>query len=75
MKTMSVEMRLETHVHCLNGVICQTRVCNNNNGYFQSFVILIWFKLNIGSCFRLLWSFRFMPIFLLPVFYYCLVAW
>jgi hypothetical protein len=26
MKTMSVGMALETHVHCLNGVICQTRV-------------------------------------------------
>jgi hypothetical protein len=29
---------------------------NNNNGYTH------WFKLNVGSCFRLLWSFRFMPI-------------
>jgi hypothetical protein len=26
MKTMSVGMGLETHVHCLNGVIYQTRV-------------------------------------------------
>jgi hypothetical protein len=26
MKTMSVGMGLETRVHCLNGVICQTRV-------------------------------------------------
>jgi hypothetical protein len=25
-KTMSVGMGLETRVHCLNGVICQTRV-------------------------------------------------
>jgi hypothetical protein len=25
-KTMYVGMGLETHVHCLNGVICQTRV-------------------------------------------------
>jgi hypothetical protein len=24
--TMSVEMGLETLVHCLNGVICQTRI-------------------------------------------------
>jgi hypothetical protein len=31
--------------------------CNNNNGYTH------WFKLNVGSCFRLLWSFGFMPIF------------
>jgi hypothetical protein len=31
--------------------------CNNNNGYTH------WFKLNVGSCFRLLWFFRFMPIF------------
>jgi hypothetical protein len=50
-------MGLETRVHCLNEVVCQTRVPN------------------VGSCFRLLWSFRFMPIFLLPLFYYCLVAW
>jgi hypothetical protein len=47
---------------------------NNNNSYFQSFVVLVWFKLNIGSYFRLLWSFRFMSIFLLPLFYYCLVC-
>jgi hypothetical protein len=26
MKTMRVGMGLETRVHCLNGVICQTRV-------------------------------------------------
>jgi hypothetical protein len=26
MKTMSVGMRLETRVHCLNGVICETCV-------------------------------------------------
>jgi hypothetical protein len=26
MKTMSVGMGLGTRVHCLNGVICQTRV-------------------------------------------------
>jgi hypothetical protein len=26
MKTMSVGMGLETRVHCLNGVICQTHV-------------------------------------------------
>jgi hypothetical protein len=25
-KTMSVGMGLETRVHCLNGVICQTRI-------------------------------------------------
>jgi hypothetical protein len=31
--------------------------CNNNNGYTR------WFKLNVGSCFRLLLSFSFMPIF------------
>jgi hypothetical protein len=31
--------------------------CNNNNGYTH------WFKLNVGSCFRLLWFFRFIPIF------------
>jgi hypothetical protein len=54
---MSVGMGLETRVHCLNGVICQTRVV------IIIMVILVWFKLNVGSCFRLLWSFRFMPIF------------
>jgi hypothetical protein len=32
-------------------------------------------KLNIGSCFHLLCSFGFMPIYLLPLFSYCLVAW
>jgi hypothetical protein len=26
MKTMSVGMGLETRVHCLNGIICQTRI-------------------------------------------------
>jgi ferredoxin len=26
MKTMSVGMGLETHMHCLNGVFCQTCV-------------------------------------------------
>jgi hypothetical protein len=26
MNTMSVGMGLETRVHCLNGVICQTRI-------------------------------------------------
>jgi hypothetical protein len=31
--------------------------CNNNNGYTYLF------KLNIGSCFRLFWFFRFMLIF------------
>jgi hypothetical protein len=31
--------------------------CNNSNDYTR------WFKLNDGRCFRLLWSFSFMPIF------------
>jgi hypothetical protein len=75
MKTMSVGMGLETRVHCLNRVICQTRVVIIIMVTFRVFVILIWFKLNVGSCFRLLWSFRFIPIFLLPLFYSCLVAW
>jgi hypothetical protein len=38
------------------------KCCNNNNSYFQSFIVLVWFKLNVGSCFRLLWSFRLMHI-------------
>jgi hypothetical protein len=59
---MSVGMRLESRGHCLNGVICQTRVV------IIIMIILIWFKLNVGSCFRLLWCFRFMPIFLLLLF-------
>jgi hypothetical protein len=40
---------------CFRVALMKTRVhCNNNNGYFQSCVILVWFKLNVGSCFRLL---------------------
>jgi hypothetical protein len=67
-------MGLETRVHCLNGVIYQTNIVII---IMVTFIValLVWFKLNVGSCFRLLWSFRFMPIFLLPLFYYCLVAW
>jgi hypothetical protein len=42
---------------------------------FRSFDALDYFKLNVGSCFRLLCSLSFMAIFLLSLFNYCLVAW
>jgi hypothetical protein len=47
----------------------------NNNSYFWSFDALDFFKLNVGSYFRLLCSLSFMAIFLLSMFYYCIVAW
>jgi hypothetical protein len=37
---MSVGMRLETHVHCLNGVICQTRVV---------IIIMVTFRVSLYS--------------------------
>jgi hypothetical protein len=49
-----VGMRLETRVHCLNVVICQTHVVIIIIVTFRVFVILVWFKLNVGSHFRLL---------------------
>jgi hypothetical protein len=54
---MSVGMGLETHMHCFYGVFLSNTCFNNNNSYTH------WFKLNVGSCFRLLWFFLFMPIF------------
>jgi hypothetical protein len=51
------------------------RCNNNNNSYFWSFDAIDYFKLNIGSCFRLHCSLSFMDIFLLSLFYYCLVVW
>jgi hypothetical protein len=40
MKTMSVGIGLETLVHCLNGVICQTRVV---------IIIMVTFRVSLYS--------------------------
>jgi hypothetical protein len=54
MKTMSVGMGLETRVHYLNGVICQTRVVIIITLTFRVSLYSFGFNLNVGSCFRLI---------------------
>jgi hypothetical protein len=69
-------MGIERHV-CMVYIdsLVKHMCCNNNNTYFWCFNVLDCFKLNDGSCFCLLCSLSFIAIFLLSLFYYCLVAW
>jgi hypothetical protein len=48
-------------------ILVKHMCCNNNNSYFWSSDALDWFKLYIGSSFRLLYSLSFMAIFLLSL--------
>jgi hypothetical protein len=66
---MSVGMGLETRVHCLYGVICQTRVV------IIIMVILIGLNQMLAVASAYSGLFDLCPYFLLPLFYYCLVAW